>query len=608
MLALLALSLIQRDAPAALLARMRDAVASGQESRVQALFENSEDSGYLFRMASRSGGLKTLKVDVFPAPKGWEGQGKDWAIFHTWQELEQDHDPVYQVVETPAGLKLGQEVPEWQAGGRIADVTAAAQINAAVGNAQFVAKVHVKAAQPGTTLLFRLNDTYSVLSVAEAQPGQALPAIQSTLRPMPGKVDFQRHGSLFEIVPDKADESFFVQYATTLGKGATYSDERDQITPDYAYITSFWLPSLARLPFKDHIYVMAPKDWVVRSEGVPIDPGNVMHPLLGMQVSAFNCDVPISYPKILGGKYELAGEATAGGHVLRSYQFAPVDKKRANDDLGWMQTAMKFYEENLGAFPFKEYDCFDGKNYYGIESYSYTILDPKITTWAVSHEMGHTYFGGLVPCPYVKDSWNEGVTQYVDDVLLHHNPEVEQNALAGIGVHVPLSQMPVAWEYNGATYWRGAYSMEMLDAEIGHENVLKGLRLLIADREGKETTWDDLRPYFEKASGKDLNWFWNQWITASTFPHVSIASASTRASGGKWMTHLVVKQDGTALPYRLRFRVVLLGGNGGSSTVLVTGAEQPIDVTSDFKPTRAMIVPSPTALISVDAAIPVNGG
>src|SRR5262249_43306873 len=161
----------------------------------------------------------------------------------------------------------------------------------------------------------------------------------------------------------------------------------------------------------------------------------------------YKCSVPIAYPKVCAGKYVLALEGKQNGHALRSYQFAPVDLKRATDDVGWMKKAIAFYEANLGPFPFKTYECFDGKKYYGIESYSYTILAPSITTWAVSHEMGHTYFGGVVPCAYVKDSWNEGLTQYVDDVLLHHNPEVEQNAFSGININVPLTEMPVAWEY-----------------------------------------------------------------------------------------------------------------------------------------------------------------
>ena len=586
---------------------MQNAVQSGNQSQVESLFANKSDSGYLFRMAPRCGGLKNLKVAVFPTPKGWESTGKYWATFHNWQELEQDHDPVYRVVESPSGLELGAEVPESEAGGKVEDAIMIAMLKPEAGSVDIYARLHVEASQVGKALLFRLNDIYKVDQVVTH--GNEIHGDPQNFDDSPGSglddTGMERAGGFLSIVPKKADDYYEIHYTANIGAGAQYSDERDQILPDQAYITSFWVPSLGRLPVKTQVYVSGPKDWILKSEGTTFESGHYVHS--PDPVVAWDSHFPISYPKVLGGKYVVAAEGEQNGHTLRSYQFAPVDSKRAQDDLGWMKKAIAFYEANLGPFPFKEYDCFDGKNYYGIESYSYTILDPKITTWAVSHEMGHTYFGGLVPCPYVKDSWNEGMTQYVDDVLLHQNPEVAQNAFAGIKIHVPLTQMPVAWEYNGATYWRGAYAMQMLDAEIGHANVLAGLRLLIKDRVGKETTWPDLRQYFEKASGQDLGWFWSQWISGSEFPHVAIASATTHRDGGNWVTAVKVKQDGTASPFMLRFGLRLSGAGNGSKAVVMTGASQSYSMVTAFKPEHASVVASPTALVTVDGPVSVGG-
>ncbi len=415
------------------------------------------------------------------------------------------------------------------------------------------------------------------------------------------KNGFLRVGGLLAVMPN--ENPLPLAYSAHIGSGAKYSDDRDQVTADHAYITSFWIPSLGRLPFKSVVSITAPVSWTVRSEGVQqASPPSIR----GYHTTVYRCDIPIAYPKVCAGKYVLALEGNQNGHTLRSYQFAPVDMKRATDDVGWMKKAMAFYEANLGPFPFKSYECFDGKEYYGIESYSYTILAPSITTWAVSHEMGHTYFGGVVPCAYVKDSWNEGLTQYVDDVLLHHNPEVEQNALGSLNIAVPLTEMPVAWEYGGATYFRGAYAMEMLDAEIGHDKVLAGLRAMIKDRVGEETNWPDLRQYFEKSSGQDLKWFWDQWISAKVFPHVSIVSAKSRREGKGFMTRVTVKQSGTDKPYKLRFAVRIGGASVSEIKEVMTEGEQVFEVGSDFTPQRASINQSPTALVSVDAPVAVT--
>ena len=61
--------------------------------------------------------------------------------------------------------------------------------------------------------------------------------------------------------------------------------------------------------------------------------------------------------------------------------------------------ACEFFEKNLGPFPFPSYEVFDADTYYGIESYSYTLLNRTVTTRFVTHELGHTWFGGIAPCP-----------------------------------------------------------------------------------------------------------------------------------------------------------------------------------------------------------------
>jgi len=582
-----------------LLKRMQDAVKANAPDKVGALFNNAKDADYLFRMAGRDGGLKNLKVAVFESPKGWESTGKYWATFHAWQELEQDHDPIYRVIDTPQGMMLGAEIPEWDCNGKLLSANTVVDLSAKTGDVYVKTSLKYQKNEDHKALLFRLEDTYKDIRVWLGDQGaNPIPVVDETQVGRP-KNGFLRVGGLLAIEPGAG--SIDLSYVGHFGAGAMYSDDRDQVLPDRAYITSFWVPSLGRLPFKSSVTVTAPKDWKVFSEGVA---GKTM--VQGETATTpFTCTIPITYPKVVAGKYLMASEGTQNGHTLRTYHFAPVDKKRATEDLDWMKKAIVFYEENLGPFPFKEYDCVDGKAYYGVESYSYTILDPSITTWAVSHEMGHTYFGGLVPCAYVKDSWNEGLTQYVDDVLLHQSTTEMEQAFAGIGVRVPLTEMPVAWEYDGLTYMRGAYVMQMLDAEIGHDKVFEGLRTLIKDRVGKETTWLDLRQYFEKSSGQDLKWFWDQWVAGAEFPTVSIRSATTKMAGGKWTTRVAVHQDGTVSPFRLRFFVSLDGVN---TQELMMSADQTFEVVTDAQPKKVAIDPHPLSLIRVGEAVDVVAG
>jgi hypothetical protein len=112
--------------------------------------------------------------------------------------------------------------------------------------------------------------------------------------------------------------------------GAVNSQNEDKINAKQVYLTAWWLPTIGRLPYTTSVRVVGPKSWVLKSEGPEVDPQSFgpMNPLgSDEQVKAFKCDVPISYPKVIGGAYSLAAEAVANGRTFRSYQLEPVDKE-----------------------------------------------------------------------------------------------------------------------------------------------------------------------------------------------------------------------------------------------------------------------------------------
>jgi len=577
------------------------AVSSGTQSRVEELFQRKEDATYLFNMASRSGGLRNVKVAVIPAPPGWEDTGPFWAVFHAKQEIEQDHDPVYPILRTTNGLKIGKEMPEWA--GHETQVSSASVDAHVVPQGSKVtirAIVNLDGKKTTRAAILRLNDFYRVSTAAMADV-DAKVVDANTSVPTPEEGDVVRAGSLLIPWTKKPAQKLEFKY-----DGVVQSDNQDKINDKQVYLTAWWVPSIARLPFTTTVRVTGPKEWVLKSEGPQIPSAtDGLGPLPAAQDNeqtlSFHCQIPISYPKIIGGAYTLAAEANVDGKQFRSYQLDPVDKARGQQEVNLMIDAMRFYEKNLGPFPFDHYWCFDSVGYYGIESYSHTLLQKGYTLRFVSHEMGHTYFGGIVPSAYAKDTWNEGVTQYIDSIAFQNN--IDRTLEAGIrtvGLNVPLTNMSVTYEYASATYWRGAYVMKMLEAEIGRDKVLEGLRALIKDREGKDTTWPDLRPYFEKAGGEKLDWYWNQWISNATFPTLEITDSEPIKIETKYKTRVTVKQSGTADPFRLKFMVrVRRGPQKVEQLVSMNSPQATFQIESDFEPTSSEIDVFPYTLATV---------
>lgn len=532
--------------PVEFLAALNAAVQSSVRDKVRALFAYPDaDTPYLFDMAARRGGLSKLHASMIPTPPGWEGRGSYWAVIHTFQDIEEDHDPVYEVYAGESGFKLGHEVQEDDlAGWRVKRETFTAHLLTTDNRVQVRATVDL---QPGTANrapIFRLNDVYKLTDTRVVDGGD-------DKVPSPPANSTVRAGSLLIPWTTKPASSYDFTYAATLDRPT-----EDKVTPNIAFVTAWWLPSLGRLPYTFRGTIVAPDTWTVRSEGVQVSRVNSHDE----QTTVFECDLPISYPKVIGGLYKVAAEQTVGSQVFRIYQIDPIDQPRADGDLNAMIAAAKFFQSKLGPLPFAGYECWDADSYYGIESYSHTLLNRRITHF-ISHEMGHSYFGGLAPCPYVHDSWNEGVTQYVDSVLLLKNADHSlEQALATLDVKTPLSDMAVAHGYEGASYWRGCYAMKMLEFEIGPDKVVDALANLVRMRKGADTRWNDLRPFFERAGNTQLDWFWDQWINGDTFPtlHVDDVDATQRDRG--FRTFVRVRQTGTAKPFRLKFALAFRVG------------------------------------------------
>lgn len=587
--------------PEPFLAHARSVVGSGVESKVLEIFQKKEDAEYLFEMARDRGGLRSIGVSVIPAPPGWEDTAPYWAIFHARQDIESYHDPVYPILRTDRGMMLGKELPEW-AGieTRISNMISDVRLYPLQNKAQIRNWTTLDGKKTTRAPIFRLNDFYLLTGGRIGSTDSQIVIADKTV-PKPKEGDIVRAGSL--LIPWTRQPGTQLYFAY---EGTVNTSGEDKINERQVYLTAWWTPSIGRLPHVSTIQITGPKDFVLKGEGSEIKPNGDPIGLtekLGsdVQTVAFRCNIPISYPKVIGGKYTLAAQATVGGRDFRSYQLGTAETQRGQREVQMIANAVQFYEKALGPFPFDHYYCFDAIGYYGIESYSHTLLAKGITLQFLPHEVGHTYFGGLVPSAYTRDSWNESLTQYIDSIVYQNNSDRTLEAgLRTLGLDVPLTNMPVAHANESAGYYRGAYVMRMLEDEIGRDKVLSGLRALINDRVGKATTWLDLLPYFEQASGQKLDWFWRQWISNSHFPTLRIVSVDPVQIERRWRTRVTVAQSGTADPFRLKFLIrVRRGPLVADKVVSMRAPGEVFAFDTDFQPMSAELDIFPRTLATV---------
>ena len=156
----------------------------------------------------------------------------------------------------------------------------------------------------------------------------------------------------------------------------------------------------------------------------------------------------------------------------------------------------------------------------------------------IAHELFHHWFGDLVTC----ESWanlplNESFanySQYLWDEFEYGPMEAAKNAYSEMdgyflsseqGGHVDMIRFDYKDKeemFDGHSYNKGGRILHMLRTHLGDEIFFEALKNYLHKNQYTATEIHELRMQFEKASGKDLNWFFNQWFLSSGHPIVTI--------------------------------------------------------------------------------------
>jgi aminopeptidase N len=155
----------------------------------------------------------------------------------------------------------------------------------------------------------------------------------------------------------------------------------------------------------------------------------------------------------------------------------------------------------------------------------------------MAHELAHQWFGDMVTCGTWQDLWlNEGFATYLTVMTTEYlrTKEESYGKLRGMRSNItgiddgsvfPKDTLNVGSLFNGRlTYNKGAWVLHMLRDKLGDSAFFQGCRLYL---NGKNTYHGfaktaDLEWYMEKASGRNLDTFFQQWYFGEGFPYLKI--------------------------------------------------------------------------------------
>jgi len=185
----------------------------------------------------------------------------------------------------------------------------------------------------------------------------------------------------------------------------------------------------------------------------------------------------------------------------------------------------------------------------------------------VVHEMAHQWFGDMITCYSWGHVWlNEGWASYAeadyylakDGWAAYHN-YMDGMAYAGGGtIYIEDADTTDVWSiFNGGlSYDKAAWVLHMLRGVLGDQLFYQGVAAYYNSqfKFGAATT-EDFRDVFEAATGRDLHWFFEDWIYGEYRPNYNYRYVQEVSDSGGYDLYLLVDQTQTTNPQVFRMPV-----------------------------------------------------
>jgi aminopeptidase N len=272
----------------------------------------------------------------------------------------------------------------------------------------------------------------------------------------------------------------------------------------------------------------------------------------GTRLDVWKMDQPHSpYLFFIGiGDYAVVKDTYNGKEV--SYYIEKAFEKEARKIYGKTPAMISFYEKILGIpFPWVKYAQISGRDYVSgamenttctlhgdaVQQNARELIDGNNWESTIAHELFHQWFGDLVTA----ESWsnltvNESFADYSQTLWLEHSKGKDYGAYENYtGLRSYLSSPTdgekdlVRFYYSDredmfdlVSYQKGGRILNMLRHFVGDDAFFASLHKYLTDNKFSNGSAIKLKLAFEAVTGKDLNWFFNQWYFGSGHPYVRI--------------------------------------------------------------------------------------
>ena len=376
--------------------------------------------------------------------------------------------------------------------------------------------------------------------------------------------------------PSEAGEErvYTVTYAGTPADGLIVSRNRHG---NRTFFGDNW-PNRARhwLPTIDHpsdkatceFVVRAPAGYQVIANGRLVEETDLPG---GMRLTHWKTEAPLPTKVMVFGaaRFAVRHEGEYENVPIQTWVY-PEDRDAGFHDFGVTLDMLRFFEQRIGPFPYEKLANVQSKTRYGgmenagaIFYNENAITGERTNEVTVAHEIAHQWFGDSVTEADWPHIWlSEGFATYFAELYFEHTRGQErlkegmaEARAAVLGFYRRNAGAPLVnprptdpnEHLNTNSYQKGAWVLHMLRGLVGDDAFWAGIRAYYATYRDANATSADLQRVMEQASGKELGWFFQQWLYRPGHPKVAVRWTYDAGAG---RVEVTVSQTQREAPFR----------------------------------------------------------
>jgi aminopeptidase N len=379
--------------------------------------------------------------------------------------------------------------------------------------------------------------------------------------------------------------SLVVRYGGVPATGLLIADnkhgERTFFSDNWPIKARQWLPTIDHPYDKavSEMWVTAPSQYQVVSNGLLVEETDTGD---GQRLTHWRQSVPIAtWLNTLGvARFAVDHRPAWRGLPVETWVY------RQDRDNGFALFAgptvavLDFFSERIGPYPYERLGHVQANGvrggmesatsiFYGDDS----VNDPRSTRWrnVIVHEMAHQWFGNSVTESDWDHVWlSEGFATYFTHLFVEHAygrdemvrglvrdrdevREFDKKSPDYRIIHDNLADMSQVLSGPG-TYKKGGWTLHMLRGVVGDDAFWTGVRDYYRRYRDANATTADFRRCMEQASGRELGWFFDQWLTRGGFPQLRVRWSYGAAAK---QLRIDAEQLQPGAPFRLPIEVAL---------------------------------------------------